>query len=84
MNILLERGAIIEYSDPFFPKFPKMREHNFNLRSIDLNENNLKNFDAVILATDHDAFDYELIEKYSNLIIDTRGKYLPSKKVVSS
>ena len=41
-------------------------------------------FDLVLLTTDHDAFDYELIEKFSNLIIDTRGKYLPSNKVVSS
>ena len=84
MNILFDRGAIIEYSDPFFPEFPKMRKHTFNLKSIKLNKKNIKDFDAVILATDHDAFDYELIEKFSNLIIDTRGKYLPSNKIISS
>jgi adenylate cyclase len=36
-----------------------------------------------LLATDHDAFDYELILKDSSLIVDTRGRYLaPPSNVV--
>ena len=34
-----------------------------------------------MLLTDHDDFDYEIIKKESNLIIDTRG-VSPSKKII--
>ena len=37
--------------------------------------------DLVILATDHDKFDYDSIVKYSELIVDTRGRYKKSSKV---
>ncbi|WP_387555610.1 UDP binding domain-containing protein, partial [Photorhabdus sp. RM126S] len=61
MEKLRELGADIEYADPHVPTFPKMREHHFNLISQPVTENSLKDFDCVILATDHDKFDYELI-----------------------
>ncbi|MEG7168174.1 UDP-N-acetyl-D-glucosamine dehydrogenase, partial [Pseudomonas aeruginosa] len=32
-------------------------------------------FDAVVLATDHDKFDYELIKAEAKLVVDSRGKY---------
>jgi UDP-N-acetyl-D-glucosamine dehydrogenase len=52
-----------------------MREHHFNLRSEAITHENLASFDAVVLATDHDKFDYELIKSSSRLIVDSRGKY---------
>ena len=75
MEILKERGAYFEYSDPHVSKFPEMREHKFDLESIDLSENTLSKYDAVILATDHDKFDYDLIKNHSSLVIDARGRY---------
>ena len=35
----------------------------------------LKNFDIVVLMTDHDLFDYDMIKKSCKLIIDCRGRY---------
>ncbi|MCT8351717.1 nucleotide sugar dehydrogenase [Photorhabdus kayaii] len=78
MEKLSELGANIEYSDPHVPVFPKMREHHFNLISHPVTENSLKTFDCVILATDHDKFDYELIINHAKLVVDTRGKYSPN------
>lgn len=75
MEILRERGAIIDYSDPFAPVFPKMREHKFDLSSIELTPENLASYDATVLLTDHSSFDYDLILEHSRLIVDTRGKY---------
>ncbi|PQQ29137.1 nucleotide sugar dehydrogenase [Photorhabdus hindustanensis] len=75
MEKLRALGANIEYADPHVPLFPKMREHHFNLISHPLTENSLKDFDCVILATDHDKFDYELIINNAKLVVDTRGKY---------
>ncbi|AHI05695.1 udpglucose 6-dehydrogenase [Bdellovibrio bacteriovorus W] len=75
MEKLREDGAILSYSDPHVPQFPKMREHFFDLNSISLDEDSIKSFDCVVLATDHDRFDYELIQRSSSILIDTRGKY---------
>jgi UDP-N-acetyl-D-glucosamine dehydrogenase len=85
MEILRRRGAEVAYADPFVPKFPKMREHRFDLESVVLDEKNLKSWDCVLLATHHDAFDYGLIKKHAALIVDTRGVYRdPDPKVVKA
>jgi len=78
MELMRAKGASIAYSDPHVPVFPKMREHNFVLNSESLTAENLQRFDAVILATNHDKFDYELIKNNAQLIIDTRGVYRAS------
>lgn len=75
MEKLRKRGAEVSYSDPHVPVFPKMREHSFDLKSVELTPENLAFFDCVVLATDHDRFDYSMILKHANFIIDTRGKF---------
>jgi len=76
MSLLRAKGAHIAYSDPHVPRFPKMRRHSFQLESVDLTADVLSSYDLVLLATDHDRFDYEMIEKHAKLIVDTRGRYL--------
>lgn len=78
MELLRHKGAAIDYSDPHVPDFPKMREYDFDLSSVELDAENINNYDCLILATDHDAFDYELIARSSRLIVDTRGKFKDS------
>jgi UDP-N-acetyl-D-glucosamine dehydrogenase len=75
MEKLRDMGALVDYSDPHIPVFPETREHDFNLSSVDLTPETLAGYDCVLLATGHDRFDYDLIRKYSALIIDTRGRY---------
>ncbi len=75
MEMLQEKGAVISYSDPYVPIFPPMREYSFDLQSVELDEATLSSFDCVLLATNHDDFDYEFIKKHSKLIVDTRGVY---------
>ena len=77
MEKLEALGAEISYSDPHVEEFPKMREHDFDLKSVDLSSESLKGFDCVVLATDHARFDYDLLLKESKLLIDTRGKFDP-------
>lgn len=85
MEILRDKGAEVAYSDPHVPVFPKMREHHFDLKSVPLTPESIASYDAVLLATNHKAFDYELIHKHAKLIIDTRGVYLePSPTVVKA
>tara|TARA_Y100001973_G_C5202574_1_gene338958 strand:- start:1884 stop:3203 length:1320 start_codon:yes stop_codon:yes gene_type:complete len=75
MELIQAKGGVVAYSDPHVPAFPQMREHHFDLSSEPLTAENIASFDAVVLATDHERFDYELIKANANLIVDTRGKY---------
>ena len=85
MEILRDKGAEVHYSDPYVPKFPKMREHYFELSSVEINADNLQQYDCVLLATNHDSFNYELIQQKSKLVIDTRGVYqTPHANVVKA
>lgn len=85
MELVKSAGGEIHYSDPHVPVFPVMREHKFDLKSVDLTAEALNNFDAVILATNHDAFDYEFILDHSKLIVDSRGVYKNShEKIVKA
>ncbi|MBT4763342.1 MAG: nucleotide sugar dehydrogenase [Bdellovibrionaceae bacterium] len=85
MNILEEKGAEIAYSDPYVPSFPNIRKHSFNLNSIELTPQSVSKFDCILLATNHDIFDYDLIKNNAKLIVDTRGVYSkPSKNIVKA
>jgi len=75
MEKLKKKSAVIAYSDPYLPVFPEMREHYFNLSSVDITPDNLSEYDCVIIATNHDDFDYKFIREHASLIVDTRGVY---------
>ena len=75
MEILAAKGAELAYCDPHVPVFPRMREHRFELKSVPLDEASLRAADCVLIATDHDAFDYAAIARHAALVIDTRGRY---------
>jgi len=76
MDMLMCKGAIVTYSDPYVPRFPKMRKYDFDQDSVELSPGVLQQADCVLLATNHDAFDYDMISKHAQLIVDTRGVYL--------
>lgn len=66
MELLQFKGAKISYHDPY------VKEIN-SQKSLELNTENLKNQDAIVITTDHSNVDYELIGKHARLIIDTRN-----------
>ncbi|MBW4964142.1 nucleotide sugar dehydrogenase [Sulfitobacter sp. CW3] len=82
MELLRDWGADIAYSDPNVPVFPEMREHSFDLSSVDLSPDVVAGYDAVILLTDHTDFDYDMIHKNAQLLVDTRGKFRGEADVV--
>lgn len=75
LEILIHKNARVDYSDPFFPTLPRMRKHNINRQSVELTPENVAKYDCVLIATNHDAFNYDLIKKHAKLIVDTRGVY---------
>ena len=85
MEKLRDLGAEVGYSDPHIPVFPKLREHRFDLASVELTPETLAGYDCVLLATDHNRFDYPMIGRHARLIIDSRGRYLePAKNIVKA
>ena len=80
MELLQAKGALVSYSDPHVPLFPAMRAHHFDLHSVEINPEVLGEFDCVVLATAHQAFDFTLIAKHARLIIDTRGAFKAFKQ----
>lgn len=85
MDKLRQLGADISYSDPHIPKFPKVRHHSFDLESVDLTPESLSDFDCVLVATDHEEFDFDMIRNHARLIVDARGRYLaPATHIVKA
>jgi len=85
MEKLRDLQAQVHYSDPHIPQFPKMREHHFDLKSVAVTAQSLARYDCVVLATDHDQFDYDLILQHAQLIVDTRGTFNnASRKIIKA
>ena len=80
MELIEAKGGVVSYSDPHVPVFPQMREHSFDLSSVDITAQSMADVDAVILATDHAKFDYDLVAKHAPLVIDSRGIYRGGEK----
>ncbi|WP_366556739.1 nucleotide sugar dehydrogenase [Aquibaculum sediminis] len=72
---LVAKGVLADYSDPHVPRFPKLRQYRLEMASVPLTAGSLARYDAVLLLTDHDRFDYELIRRHAALIVDTRGRF---------
>lgn len=74
MELLLDRGVILSFSDPNLSRLPKVRHHDLpEMESMSITEDFLRSQDAVLIATDHTAFNYDFIVEHSQLVIDTRN-----------
>ena len=82
MSLLEEKGADIGYSDPHVPVFPRKRDYHFNLTSVPLTADTISDYDCIVIATDHDAFDYDALVYNARLVVDTRGRMKAGRNVV--
>ncbi len=73
IELLKARGAKVDYNDPHVPKTHKGREHDLRMKSVPLTPASLKKYDAVLISTDHTAYDYDMIVRNSKLVVDTRN-----------
>jgi len=71
---LLAAGARADYHDPHVPTMQASTAPQLpSMGSVALEEDTLGAYDAVLIATDHAALDYELIARSARLVVDTRG-----------
>jgi UDP-N-acetyl-D-glucosamine dehydrogenase len=82
IELLRDKGAIVAYNDPYFPTVGRGRHYALNMTNTPLE--NLGQYDAVIIVTDHTSYDYRAIVEQSQLVIDTRNatKGIQSPKIV--
>jgi UDP-N-acetyl-D-glucosamine dehydrogenase len=74
MDLLLKKGAAVSYNDPHIPRLPSMRHYpRLRMTSQTLTPELLGAQDAVLIATDHSAYDWPWIVEHAALVIDTRN-----------
>jgi len=74
MQLLLERGARIDYNDPYFPCLKKLRHYDYShMQSVSLDPASLAAYDCVVIATDHSSYDYQAIVDAARVVVDTRN-----------
>ena len=82
IELLRQRGAEVAYNDPFFARVGQGRHYALNMTNTPLED--LAQYDAVVIVTDHSSYDYEKIVAEAKLVIDTRNatKGIRSEKIV--
>jgi UDP-N-acetyl-D-glucosamine dehydrogenase len=68
-----DMGAKVDYNDPHVPRTHPMRRYDLGMRSAPLTPDSLKSYDAVVISTNHAAYDWQTIADNSALVIDTRN-----------
>ena len=82
IEMLRDKGALVSYNDPYFPTVGRGRHYDLNMTNTPLD--NLGQYDAVVIVTDHSDYDYKAIVEQSQLVVDTRNatKGVNSEKIV--
>ena len=74
IELLNDRGATVDYNDPYFAQLHKMRHYDYSQkRSVPLDPKTLASYDCVLIATDHSSYDYASIVEAAQLVVDTRN-----------
>ena len=73
IQLLADLGADVCYHDPHVPHFPRMRRHDFHMDSVELTKKTLHECDCVLIVTNHQVIDWQLIAQEAKLIVDTRN-----------
>lgn len=75
MDMLHQRGAVVEYHDPYVPVIKPTREHPHwaGKRSVPWDEPTIRGFDVVLIATNHACVNYRQLAEWADCIVDTRN-----------
>jgi UDP-N-acetyl-D-glucosamine dehydrogenase len=79
MDLLIARGAEVEYYDPYVPVVRPTREHSHfaGKKSVAWSRTTIQNFDLVLIATNHACVDYHELGDWAHCIVDTRNAMVP-------
>jgi UDP-N-acetyl-D-glucosamine dehydrogenase len=82
IELLQQRGALVDYNDPFFPTVGRGRHYDLHMESTPLDK--IGEYDCVMIVTDHSSYDYKAIVREAQLVVDTRNatRGIDSPKIV--
>ncbi len=77
IELLREKGAEVDYNDPYIPVLPKTRKYDYDMASVELTAPNISSYDLVLLSTNHDDYKdhLDLINDNAKAILDTRNMF---------
>jgi len=86
IELFTERGAKVDYNDPYVPKTRRMRRYDLGMESVSLTQETLASYDCVVISTNHSVYDYKFIVRHSRVVVDTRNATagLRSEKVIKA
>jgi UDP-N-acetyl-D-glucosamine dehydrogenase len=74
MGLLLARGARVSYADPYVPEVHGREwSGGHDVKAVELKRGSIAQYDAVVIVTDHKAFDYKALLDEADVIVDTRN-----------
>jgi UDP-N-acetyl-D-glucosamine dehydrogenase len=75
MSLLADRGAEVEYYDPYVPVIKPTREHPqwAGKESVRWNRTTVASFDLVLIATNHSSVNYRELADWADCVVDTRN-----------
>ena len=77
IELLLSRGAVVHYHDPYVPRFKVggdvFHREPATLESVPLAEGEIAAADCVVIVTGHRSLDYDQIVSHAQLVVDTRN-----------
>jgi UDP-N-acetyl-D-glucosamine dehydrogenase len=75
MDLLNDRGAQLEYHDPYVPVIRPTREHPqyAGIASVPWNQETVSSFDVVLISTNHACVNYDELAAWAPCIVDTRN-----------
>ena len=74
MGLLHAKGAVVSYADPFVPEVHGREwSGRFDIQAVEMTRGSLAQYDAVVILTDHKAFDYAAIVAEADIVVDTRN-----------
>src|SRR6266568_3836133 len=75
MDLLNERGAELEYYDPYVSVIKPTREHSHwtGKKSVAWDRATIESFDLVLIATNHSCVNYQDLADWAHCIVDTRN-----------
>ncbi len=75
IELLLGRGAVVRYHDPYVPRFQVggdvFHREATVLESVPLTKEEIGAADCVVVVTGHRSLDYEQVVRHASLVVDT-------------
>jgi UDP-N-acetyl-D-glucosamine dehydrogenase len=74
MGLLHGKGATVSYSDPHVPKvYARDWSGRQDILSAPADRGSFREYDCIVIITDHREFDYEAMVAEADLVVDTRN-----------